>query len=92
MKKNNQTLREEKSQLEQFKQQTDTKIENIIKNNASNCYLTFDDIHQYRQQDNDDNLVVVNAPYNSHVKMHQKPKKVKLQYTLDNYLETYLCI
>ncbi|KAI9485240.1 MAG: E2F/DP family winged-helix DNA-binding domain-containing protein [Benjaminiella poitrasii] len=69
----NQSLEDKQRQLNQFKQQVDEEIENVIKNHASYCYLTLDDIARFEvvtaaQQES---LVVVNAPYNTDIELHQ---------------------
>lgn len=60
--------------MDQFKQQTDIKIESALKKNVNHCYLTLDDIDRAARKES--SLVVVNAPYNTNIKVH-KPEKVR---------------
>ncbi|KAI8049432.1 E2F/DP family winged-helix DNA-binding domain-containing protein [Gilbertella persicaria] len=68
----NQTLENEQKQLDSFKQQIDQEIENVIKNNASYCYLTLDDIARFEviMAAQQEALVVVNAPYDTDIEVH----------------------
>ncbi|EPB88989.1 hypothetical protein HMPREF1544_04250 [Mucor circinelloides 1006PhL] len=73
LKSHNQTLENEQNHLNIFKQQIDQEIEKVIKNNSSYCYLTLDDIDKFEviMAAQQEALVVVNAPYDTDIEVHQ---------------------
>ncbi|CAO3609483.1 unnamed protein product [Mucor fragilis] len=73
LRNHNQSLENEQNHLNIFKQQIDQEIERVIKNNASYCYLTLDDIDRFEviMAAQQEALVVVNAPYDTDIEVHQ---------------------
>ena len=73
LRNHNQTLENEKNHLNIFKNQIDREIERVIKNNSSYCYLTLDDIDRFEviMAAQQEALVVVNAPYDTDIEVHQ---------------------
>lgn len=88
LRNHNQSLENEQNHLNIFKQQIDQEIERVIKNNASYCYLTLDDIDRFEviMAAQQEALVVVNAPYDTDIEVHQvknaTPTKKKVQINL----------
>lgn len=88
LRNHNQTLENEQHHLNIFKQQIDQEIERVIKNNASYCYLTMDDIDRFEviMAAQQEALVVVNAPYDTDIEVHQAknttPTKKKVHINL----------
>jgi hypothetical protein len=89
LKKHNQSLENEHQQLLAFKQQVDHEIERVIQTNNSYCYLTLDDIARFEiiMAAQQEALVVVNAPYDTDIEVHQQtndtpysPPKVNYYY------------
>ncbi|CEP14173.1 hypothetical protein [Parasitella parasitica] len=73
LKNHNQMLEDEKTHLDMFKRQIDQEVEKVIKDNQSYCYLTLDDLEKFEviMAAQQEALVVVNAPYNTDIEVHQ---------------------
>lgn len=78
LKKNNQSLEKEKIQLNNFKNQINEEIDRVLKHQSSYCYLTMDDINQFRimmdsrHDEEEQDLLLVNAPCDSNIEIvHQ---------------------
>ena len=80
LRKHNQTLEKEKTQLHTFKNQVDEEIERLLRNQSSYCYLTMDDINQFQMELPEQDLVVVNAPYETDIEVHHNNNKNKSNY------------
>ncbi|KAI7904448.1 E2F/DP family winged-helix DNA-binding domain-containing protein [Cokeromyces recurvatus] len=96
LKNENASLEERYRRLRQFKQQVDEETERIIKNNASYCYLTLEDIAGFEVMTKEqESLVVVNAPYNTDIELHstetnkrKRPNCEEENYILSSSLTT----
>ncbi|KAG2223855.1 hypothetical protein INT45_012728, partial [Circinella minor] len=76
LKRNNGTLEQEFEHMNDTKQQVDREIERILKRHKNHCYLTLDDLARFETMlaAKQEVLVVVNAPYDTDITVHQPPK------------------
>ena len=76
LKRNNGTLEQEFEHMNDTKQQVDCEIERILKRHKNHCYLTLDDLARFETMlaAKQEVLVVVNAPYDTDITVHQPPK------------------
>ncbi|KAI9490968.1 E2F/DP family winged-helix DNA-binding domain-containing protein [Zychaea mexicana] len=77
LKRHNGTLEREYEHLNDMKQQVDREIERILKRHKGHCYLTLDDLARFEAMlhAQQEVLVVVNAPYDTDITVHQPPKQ-----------------
>ncbi|ORZ01773.1 E2F/DP family winged-helix DNA-binding domain-domain-containing protein [Syncephalastrum racemosum] len=84
LKNSNNMMEKKERQLNDLTQQMDHEIERVLKRHKTHCYLTLDDLARFEvmlaaQQEV---LVVVNAPYDTDITVHQpKPRLAMQQYS-----------
>ncbi|KAG1440597.1 hypothetical protein G6F56_011855 [Rhizopus delemar] len=77
LKQRNENLEKEYSNLNEIKQRVDQDIEQVLKLNTPNCYLTLDDLRKFERTKNaeQDSYVIVNTPYDSSIEVSYEEKK-----------------
>lgn len=75
LRSHNSSLEKEHERLCEMKQQVDHEIERVLKRHMNHCYLTLDDLARFEAMlgATKEVLVVVNAPYDTDITVHQKP-------------------
>ncbi|KAJ8654522.1 hypothetical protein O0I10_009828 [Lichtheimia ornata] len=91
LKRHNVSLEREHDRLHSIKQHVDHEIEGVLRRHKNHCYLTLEDLAQYQTKLAQEVLVIVNAPYNTDITVHQpslpstllktQPTKVFLLFT-----------
>lgn len=71
LKRHNVSLEREHDRLHSIKQHVDHEIEGVLRRHKNHCYLTLEDLAQYQTKLAQEVLVIVNAPYNTDITVHQ---------------------
>ncbi|KAI8992660.1 E2F/DP family winged-helix DNA-binding domain-containing protein [Pilobolus umbonatus] len=82
LRKDNMILENEQMKANSFKQQIDHEIEQVLNHHSSHCYLTLDDLAQFEvmMAAQQEALVVVNAPYDTHIEVHHRSDNTRNSY------------
>ncbi|CAO3700902.1 unnamed protein product [Rhizopus stolonifer] len=89
LKQRNQNLEKEYSNLNEIKQRVDQDIEQVLKLNTPDCYLTLDDLRKFERTKNTehDSYVIVNTPYDSSIEVSYEKKVIdKRKITKTKYV------
>lgn len=94
LKNSNSMMEKKQRQLNDLAQQMDHEIERVLKRHKNHCYLTLDDLTRFEvmlaaQQEV---LVVVNAPYDTDITVHQpKPRLAMQPYSPKVNIKDFIC-